>query len=279
MVLESLINPFTLKKRPWEMFIAGFFYSLVALFLSYLVFREVSGLLMIFLIIMSVLPVLYTTIKEEEEIDMRYHREWDMLKEHSRALIFLLALFMGITMALSLCYVFLPSGMTEVIFNLQNKAIYDINVNILGHVTSFGLFQKILFNNLKVMFFCLAFAFLYGAGAIFILTWNASVISAAIGNLIKTELAKASSVIGLNSAASYFSVTAFSFMRYMTHGIFEIAAYFIAGLAGSIISVAVIKKDLDNDKVIFDATELIILSLAILIIAAVIEVFLTPRFF
>ncbi|MFH1682480.1 MAG: stage II sporulation protein M [Candidatus Woesearchaeota archaeon] len=279
MVLESLINPFVLKKRPWEMFIAGFFYSVVALFLSYLVFREVSGLLMVFLIIMSTLPILYTTIKEEEEIDLKYHREWDMLREHSHVLFFLLALFLGITVALSLCYVFLPSGMVEVIFNLQNKAIYDININVLGNVTSFGLFQKIFFNNLKVLFFCLAFAFLYGAGAIFILTWNASVISAAIGSLIKTELAKTASLVGFNSIASYFSITTFSFMRYMTHGIFEIAAYFVAGLAGSIISIAVIKKNLDNDRVIFDATELIILSLAMLVIAAVIEVFITPNFF
>ena len=69
MVLESLVNPFTLKKRPWEMFIAGFFYSIIALFLSYFVFQEVSGLLMVFLIVISTLPIIYTTVKQEELID------------------------------------------------------------------------------------------------------------------------------------------------------------------------------------------------------------------
>jgi len=70
MVLESLFNPFAVKKRPWEMFIAGFIYSIVGLTLSYLVFREVSGLLTVFLIVLATLPLLYVTIKNEEEIDV-----------------------------------------------------------------------------------------------------------------------------------------------------------------------------------------------------------------
>jgi len=279
MVLESLVSPFTLKKKPWEMFFAGFFYSIIALFISYLVFQEISGILMVFLIVLATLPILYTTIREEEKIDLKYKREWNMLKEHSHVILFLICLFLGITAALVLCYIFLPSSVTETIFSLQNKAIHEVNTNIVGNITSFGLFQKIFLNNLKVLFFCLAFAFIYGAGAIFILTWNASVIATAIGNLIKKELAQLTSFMGLNTISSYFGIATFSFFRYMTHGIFEISAYFVGGLAGSIVSVAVIKHDLNNNKVIFDATELIILSLALLVIASLVEVFVTPKFF
>ena len=279
MVLESLVNPFVLKKRPWEMFIAGFFYSFIALFLSYIVFQEVSGLLMVFLIVMSTLPILYTTIKQEEEIDLIYKKEWSILTEHSHVILFLIFLFLGITAALVICYVFLPAGMTETIFSLQAKAIQDVNNNVVGNVTQFGVFKKIFFNNLKVLFFCLTFAFLYGAGAIFILTWNASVIAAAMGSLIKGKLAETASSVGFTSFASYFGIATFSFFRYMTHGIFEIAAYFVAGLAGSIISIAIIKHNLKEDRVILDATELIILSLALLVIGSLIEVFITPRFF
>lgn len=279
MVLESFVNPFVLKKKPWEMFIAGFFYSIIALFVSYLIFQEISGILMVFLIVLATLPTLYTTIKQEEEIDLRYQREWNMLREHSRVITFLIFLFFGITAALVLCYVLLPTSMTQIIFSLQNKAIHEVNTNIVGHITAFGLFQKILLNNLKVLFFCLSFAFLYGTGAIFILTWNASVIATAIGNLMKTKLAQVTSFMGLSTISSYFSITAFSFLRYMTHGIFEITAYFVAGLAGGIVSVAVIKHNFDNDKILFDVTELIILSLALLVIASLIEVFITPQLF
>lgn len=279
MVLESLINPFVLKKKPWEMFIAGFFYSVIALFLSYIVFKEISGILLVFFIVISTLPLLYTTIKQEEEIDLKYKKEWNILKEHSHVLFFLIFLFLGITSALVLCYIFLPSPMVETIFSLQGKAIKEVNIHILGNITAFGLFKKILFNNLKVLFFCLAFAFIYGAGAIFILTWNASVIAVAIGGLIKTELASGATAIGLNTIGSYFGIVAFGFIGYLTHGIFEIMAYFVAGLAGSIISIAVIKHHLDNDQVIFDATELIVLSLALLVLAAFVEVVVTPKLF
>lgn len=279
MVLEALINPFALRKKPWEMFIAGFFYSLIALFVSYMVFREASGLLMLFFIVISTLPLLYTTIKHEEAIDLRFKKEWFILKEHSHVLIFLVFLFLGIVAALVLAYVLLPPEMVKTIFSLQGKAIQEVNTNILGNITVFGLFKRIFFNNLKVLFFCLAFAFLYGAGAIFILTWNASVVAAAIGNLIKMELAKTTALVGLSSLTSYFSITTFSFLRYLTHGIFEIVAYFIAALAGGIISVAVIKHDLDKDQVLFDVTGLITLSLVFLVLGGLVEVYITPQLF
>jgi uncharacterized membrane protein SpoIIM required for sporulation len=210
---------------------------------------------------------------------LKYKKEWNILKEHSHVIIFLIFLFLGITSALVVCYVLLPIAIVQTVFSLQNKAITEINANIIGHITAFGLFKKILFNNLKVLFFCLSFAFLYGTGAIFILAWNASVIATAMGNLIKVKLAQAASLVGFNTLSVYFGITAFSFFRYMTHGIFEIAAYFTAVLAGSIISVAIIKRDLENNKVIFDVTELIVLSLALLIIGSLVEVFVTPKFF
>tara|TARA_Y100000310_G_C20576620_1_gene760734 strand:- start:339 stop:1196 length:858 start_codon:yes stop_codon:yes gene_type:complete len=279
MVLESLFNPFTVKKRPWEMFFIGFLYSWIALFISYLVFRQFSGLLMIFFIIFASLPLLYNVIKHEEEIDLKFESEWKILKEHSKVIIFLLYFFLGILIGLVLAYVFLPTEMVESIFHIQSSAIQDINNSVSGGITSFSLFKAIFLNNLKVLFFCLVFSFLYGMGAIFILTWNASVVATAIGNLIKSKLALLSSGFGLSTAASYFSITTFSFMRYMTHGIVEIAAYFVAGLAGSIISVAVIRHNLENERVLYDSLDLVFISLGILLFAALVEVYITPALF
>ena len=279
MVLESLFNPFAMKKNPWEMFFVGLLYSWISLFISYLVFRQYSGLLMIFFIIFASLPLLYNIIKHEEEIDMKFESEWKILKEHSKVIIFLLFFFLGILLGLTLAYVFLPSGMVESIFHIQSSAIQDINNSVSGGVTSFSLFKAIFLNNLKVLFFCLVFSFLYGMGAIFILTWNASVVATAIGNLIKSKIALLSSGFGFATAASYFSITTFSFLRYMTHGIVEIAAYFVAGLAGSIISVAVIRHHLENERVLYDALDLVFISLGILLFAALVEVYITPALF
>ena len=143
MVLESLFNPFVIKKRPWEMFLAGFIYSTVGLSLSYLVFREISGILSVFLIVMATLPILYTTIKNEEELDLKYDQEWKLLKEHTKVLVFLMFLFLGITAAFSLAYVVLPESVVTTTFSLQQQAIVNTNSNVQGNATSFTFFTKI----------------------------------------------------------------------------------------------------------------------------------------
>ena len=279
MVLESLFNPFVVKNKPWEMFFAGFLYSIIGLLLSYLVFREVAGLLMVFLIVLAVLPTVYTTIKNEEEIDLNFDNEWKLLKEHTKVIFFLLFLFLGITVSLILLYVVLPQDITNIVFGLQEKAIVNVNSYVQGNVTQMNIFIKIFTNNLKVLFFCLLFSLLYGTGAVFILTWNASVIATAIGSLIKIELGKTASLAGFSFLASYFNATTFGFLRYMSHGILEITAYFIMGLAGSIISIAIIKKDINNDKIVTDVLDLILISLGLLLVAGVVEVYVTPLIF
>jgi len=282
MVLESLFNPFIIKKKPWEMFFAGMIFTFVSLLLSFFVFKESAGLLTIFLIVLSTVPILYTTIKNEEELDLKLDQEWTLLKEHTKVLIFLMCLFLGIVVAMTLSYVFMPESIVNSVFGMQQQAISNVNNNIhgavilTGNVTKFDLFGKILFNNMKVLFFCLIFSLLYGTGAMFILTWNASVIAAAMGGLFKSELSSAAVAVGAAGASHYFGAATFSFVRYMTHGLLEIAAYFVAGLAGGIISVALIKHDLKEDKVLIDSLDLILISIGILFAAGLVEVYITP---
>ncbi|MFH1396130.1 MAG: stage II sporulation protein M [archaeon] len=279
MVLESLLNPFAVKKKPWEMFLAGFIYSLIGLFISYIVLRDYAGLLLVFLTVMAAMPLIYKTMINEEELGMKLNSRWRILREHSHVLTFLMLFFLGVVTSLSLAYIFLPVTMVESIFKIQSWAILNVNTAVSGSLTQFGLFKGIFMNNLRVLFICLIFSFMYGLGAIFILTWNASVVSAAIGNLIKTKIASVGAVFGFDVITTYFGIATLSVMRYMFHGLMEIAAYFVAGLAGGIISVAVIKHNLNNEKVIRDALDLFFISLAILIIAAVVEVYVTPHLF
>lgn len=284
MVLESLFNPFVMKKKPWEMFFVGCLYSFIGLALSYFVFREISGILMVFLIVFAALPLVYTTFKDEEELDVEFHQELPLLREHGKVILFLLFFFLGTVVALSAAYIFLPSETTHTIFRLQEEAITNVNQYVQGSITGnavakFYLFSKITLNNLKVLFFCVIFSLLYGTGAIFILTWNASVIAAAMGNLIKVEFGKAAAIIGIPSLASYFSAVSFGFFRYMTHGVFEILAYFIAGLAGGILSMALINHNWDNEQVLIDTIDLLLISLGFLVVAGFIEVYITPAIF
>lgn len=274
MVLESIIDPLKAEKKPWELFFIGLVYSSIAVFLSLWIFRQYSSLIMVFLIVMASIPLIYNSIKLQEQKDIEIEKESVLLKEHSKTLSFLVFLFLGITVSLTIWYIVLPTDITQTLFSVQTKTIADINLQLTTNaVVQVKLFSKIFFNNIKVMIFCLLFSFIYGAGAIFILTWNASVISAAIGNFIRSNI---------SAASSYFAIAPLALLRYMLHGIPEILAYFTAGLAGGIISIAVIRHDFASKKfshIILDSTDLIIISVLILFIATLIEVYITPLLF
>jgi len=152
------------------------------------------------------------------------------------------------------------------IFHIQSSTITSINQKVSGNVITLSTLSKIFFNNLKVAVFCIIFSFIYGIGG------------AALGSFIKSYLAQITNV----NAGNYFAAVSMGLMRYSIHGIPEIIAYFLAGLAGGIISIAVIRHDFRSKKfynIIFDSSDLMLLSILILFIAAILEVYVTPLFF
>jgi len=127
-------------------------------------------------------------------------------------------------------------------------------------------FLSIIENNVYVMIFTLIFSLIFGAGAIFVLAWNASVIAAAIGIFSQYQIRE----IPIGVA------------RYMIHGFPEIAAYFITALAGGIFGVGVLKNGVRNRtflRVIENTAILLFIAIIILILAAAIEVYFTPLLF
>ncbi len=282
MVLESLVSPWKAEREPWEMFFVGLLYSSVAVLLSLWIFKESASLVMVFLTAMAAIPLLYRTIKIEEFKGIRIAREGRLLKEHGRALSFFMFLFLGITVSFTSWYVLLPTDMLNNLFGTQTQTIVEISNRVTGNVSKYALLSKIFLNNIKVLAFCILFSFLYGAGAIFVLTWNASVIGTAIGNFIRSNIEQYASSIGIAKVVSYFHIVSIGLLKYTIHGIPEILAYFVGALAGGIISIAVIRHDFRTkrfEKIIIDSADLLLISFVLLLIAAVLEVYVTPALF
>jgi|TARA_Y100000310_G_scaffold343159_1_gene449537 uncharacterized membrane protein SpoIIM required for sporulation len=285
MVLESLIGPITAEKKYWELFFYGILYSSIAAILSLWIFEEQSSLIVVFLTVIAAVPLMYTTIKYEEEKDLKIQNETKLLKAHSKALASFMFLFFGITLSLSAWYIFLPEVLVNSLFSAQVSTIEAINaqlVNISASSVYSDFFNQILANNIKVFIFSIFFSFFYGAGAIFILTWNASVIASAIGIFIRKNLSGLAAEIGFSNVSLYFQIFSSGVLRYMTHGVFEILAYFIGGLAGGLISVAIIRHNLQSKEfrhVLIDSIDLIIIGIALLFIGSFVEVYITPALF
>jgi len=285
LMIELLMKPKKAERRPWEMFFVGMFWASVSLLLVTFVFgkdsilKEGSGLLVVTFTVISCLPFMYYIIKLEEGKDVEINDSGKLIKEHSKAIRALMWLFLGFVVAFSFWYIVMP-GTAGQNFNFQIRTFCAINspshydycleehgvVAITGAASGSSAFISIFANNIYVLIFTIIFSLLFGAGAIFILVWNASVIAAAIGIFAKGEL----SGLGLG------------LLRYMIHGIPEISAYFIGALAGGIVSVAVIRRDLRGEgvwKILQDSLLMIIIAIVILVISALMEVYLMPLLF
>lgn len=294
MVLESLSNPWRAEHRPYMLLLWGIIYALIAgILASWLFPSSMESVVMVALTAGAATPLLYNTVRFEEAKDIQIQEERKLLREHGKALMVFMMLFIGITIGMTMLYLVLPGDQATSLFSAQISTFTSINPGahvqagqvtgmVTGEATGGELFQRIFLNNLGVLFFCILFSFLYGAGAIFVLTWNASVIALAMGNLIRIELAQQAGIMGVVSVGKYLSVINYSFWRYFIHGFLEIAAYVVAALAGGIISVAIIKKHFRGDKtdhIILDVTDLLLASFVILLLGAVVEAWITPAIF
>jgi len=284
-MLEMILSPRRAERHPWEMFFVGLVYASLSILLVNWIFAsdevlsKYSGILVVTFTVMFSLPFMYYLIKNQEEIDMEHKGTFGILKEQSKSLLALLWLFLGFIVAFSFWYVVLPSNNsfraqveTYCIINRPanfNECVSDYGIKsakLTASVTVKDRIMMIFANNIYVLIFTLIFSLIFGAGAIFVLAWNASVIAAAVGIFSKSSLAS----LPLGVA------------RYMIHGLPEIAAYFIGALAGGIVSVAVIKHDTKTEKfwsILRDALTLIIVAVVVLLVAALVEVFVTPSLF
>lgn len=275
MVVESLITPEKAEKKPVSMLYAGFFYSTLGLFFSALVFEKYASFAAIFLTTMPLIVLMYKSLQREEEKDMQIKQEKILVKEHSRVLSFFMALFLGIVLSYTLWFTVLPHDIGANLFEYQINSLEISTSNLEGQLTAQEENMITIFlNNASVWLLCLVFSFTYGAGAVFILTLNASILGAAIGDIIRKYLSQMHLAQGTGFLETYANS-----MCYLIHGIPEISAYFLAALGGGIISVAVANHHYRSKKfvrILVDSSDLVIISIIVLTIAAVIEAYLTP---
>ena len=285
-MIESIINPKRLDKGPVKMLLVGIVYASLSLLLVHFFFSsdpalsKASGILVVTFCVMFSLPFMYFMIKKEESKDEQVEGVISIWKAHSDALYAFMWLFLGFIIAFSFWFIILGNSM---LFNTQIETFCMINspggiesciqeytftgqATGTGGAASTGRFLSILENNIYVMIFTLIFSLIFGAGAIFILAWNATVIAAAISIFAQYNIKEIPLGIG----------------RYMIHGFPEIAAYFITALAGGIFGVGIIRNGVKNKKflkVLENSIILLFIAILILIIAAAMEVYITPMLF
>ncbi len=280
MVLESIINPEREEKTPKNMLLVGFLYSTVGIFVSLWIFKGQSSIPQIFLTTLPLVVIVNKALRLEEE-KTKYEKKF-LIKEHGPILSLFMYLFIGLLISYAFWFTILPSDTVKEVFHTQINTIRDItgqDIALTAFATSSsGRFTPILLNNLQVLAFCIIFSFLYGGGAIFIHTWNASIIGVAVGSVMRSTLKTYAGTLNSEFLYNYLGSFTVSF-SYMVHGVFEVAAYFLGAVAGGIISFAVVNHDYNTRKfkhIVVDSFDTLVMAVVILIFAAFVEVYVTP---
>jgi uncharacterized membrane protein SpoIIM required for sporulation len=285
-MFEMLISPRHAEQKPHRLFFVGMLYVSLSFLLVNLIFfrdpvlsKHSSILLITFTVIFS-MPFIHSLIRTREVNSIMEEDERKLFKPHLQAISAIIFLFLGFLAAFTLWYCVLPQTMVVNNFNTQIEQFCKINIrgsfddclnqyglsSITGNAVGDSDLYNIFVNNLYVLLFILIFSLTFGAGAIFILAWNASVIAAAIGMLVRN---------------SFMQLPA-GLLMYLTHGIPEIVAYIITALAGGILSTAVIRRDMAHGRfrnIISDFLIFMMIALLILFFAAMVEVYITPMLF
>jgi uncharacterized membrane protein SpoIIM required for sporulation len=264
-------------KKPAQLFATGFFYTSIAIFVSAILFFHAPSMVIVtFMTLPSVF--IFTNILQKkclEEVKIKSLLE--LLTVNSDIVEMYTFLFLGMVVGIALWFSILPAPisdnlLSEQLFNLYS--ITQVSSASGAAVTSaqtFGtdVFLLIAANNIKLVMLMAVLSFIFAAGALFILAWNASVVGVAIGLLIRRLAGEG----GL--AAAVAAGIPLGFAYYILHLIPEVIAYFTAAIAGAMISSAMIRYTPfgpKSKKLLLVSAILLVISIVLILIAAGIEI-------
>lgn len=292
MVLENLPGVGLAKKYSFLMFLEGVLLSTVGIWTVHYIFPAYTSVLAIAFVTIGVAPLLNKLFSmETQEEASKPGWAIGFLARHFCIVRVYAWLTIGLIASFSLWYVVLPAetpsycthGSSEiecvipardVVFAEQEKTFSTITgkatVESTGGVgvteckdpetrSLGGCFGLIFNNNAIVLGLAILLSFIYGAGAIFLIGWNASVIGVFIGK----EMLNVNIFAGLARAIGY-----------LPHGIPEIMGYFIGAIAGGVISVEMTKRRFHTKEfwtIMKDAAVLVVLAYIVLAFGALLE--------
>ncbi len=274
MVLEALLDPDSASGKPWAMIVLSMAFVAIAIAGAKFLLQSSTSLLVVALIALPSVTLI-SNIFNRAESGYGGTGKRGTVTRYLPILITLGSYFVGIMVAITFFYLILPPADRDDFFHDQSSELSFISSTVSGHAveTSYqgdlgSAFEFLFLNNLKVLMIILGGSVLYGAGAVFVLDWNASVLGVFIGGLarqlVQSEPAKYTIWSGLGAGL----------LGIFPHGTFELFAYLCAALAGGVLSAALLRqkyKDPDFLVVIFDVAKLTAWAVLLLAIGAFIE--------
>jgi uncharacterized membrane protein SpoIIM required for sporulation len=267
MVLESIIPAKSVIKKPIDMLIFSMIISFASVYLADMIFPGNStGKIITLFITVGITPMIYSIFRNDEEIE-REEAECKIKESffcrHKNTILLFSLFFIGVFVSLFLISSFSDEKYVKYIFQDQLSEIERVTSmsKPTGAFVSSEILDIIINNNLRVMGLSFILSFLLGSGAIIILAWNASILALYLSSFFRQGLMEELMIRSISL---------------IPHAPIEIAAYFLAGISGGILSVGIIREKIFSKEfflVFRDSLILMALSVVAVLIGAVVEVF------
>jgi len=256
MVFEDLLNK-AFERKIYSL-ILGTLYVLIAYGTAKTFFPNDISTATIILTTLLFVPSVSKLFGFEEKIERRDGTK-NFLRDHKLLKEIFLFLFLGVLIGYLIIGNIFSDSMT-----LQNEMLNQQNaINIEGGVNSFANARSITINNIEVIVIAFVVSLFYGAGAFFLLVRTASVFAAYI---ISFSYAFAQNTQTISAI-------------FLLHFIPEIMGFILAAFAGGVVSKAIIKEKAGTPafkNVIKDGTVMLLISIGLIILAALVEAYITP---
>ncbi|MCK4588941.1 MAG: stage II sporulation protein M [Nanoarchaeota archaeon] len=268
MVLEQFFKAKWLEKRPAISLLLGFVFVFIGLITALIFFRNDVSIALLFLVTLLLVPSLMKVISLEEKVERKFGVK-HFFKTHRAIFEIYFFLFIGILAA----YLVIGFGAGDNLESISEEQMKVLNSQGLiaddiidfGYSEKFDNFLGIFTANLLVALIFFVLSVFYGAGGIFLIVWNASIFSTFIVMTLNNLSRGVPQAMGLLGAFSL-------------HLIPEVFGFLVAAIAGGVVSRALIKEKLKGkgfSNVVKDATLLLLVSFAVLLVAAALEAFVS----
>ena len=269
---------------------AGVLFTFVAFYASYELFKPFLGLsTILFTVILGIPIIANLTKKEADFIKTKNIGFWKRHRPFINFYVFFMITILSrssiehtIEVKLGIPILEIPEG---AVFSLEDlieeeevqpkqetskKKSEMIDLSKLK-INKMSEVKSIFKNNLKVMIIAWILSLFFGAGALFLITFNASIFASALVSVILIKVPR-SGILYL------YSFLACNMGIMFIHMIPEVSAYFVAAISGALLPAAFINDKLMSEsfkKTIKESLILIVIAIAIVYISALIEVYVS----
>ncbi|HOW29203.1 MAG TPA: stage II sporulation protein M [archaeon] len=281
MVMEFIFNPAKISKNPSIIFFEALFLSIISVFFSVFIFpKEYASIGVLLFITVGAIPVFAKLFSYSSYL---FNYSESFFTRHKILFLEITYFFLGIFVAFVLLFFILGPTTKETVFSTQLgeiEGVTNLRQSITGQAIETKInsennftkvFKIVLFNNFNVIIRAALLSFFYGAGALFLIAWNASILATVISSEIFTSMGSITGIFGIFQGIIQSFI---NFLGYIPHGFPEMLSYFIISFAGAMLARDLMKGLFTTEfrwKVLVDILFMVSLSVFLLVLGAIIE--------